>query len=65
LPLSVWGLRGQGGELFGRGEALCALLNDQLPFLEQCMSSISVSVACAALNALNPNMGRVARLIAR
>ena len=34
LPLSVWGLRGQGVESFGRSEALFSGLHNQLSFLE-------------------------------
>ena len=36
VPLSVWGLRGEGVEQFGRREALFSGLHHQLPFLEQC-----------------------------
>jgi len=33
LPLSGWGLSGQGRELFGHGEALFSGLNHHLSFL--------------------------------
>ena len=34
LALSVWGLSGQGVELFGRSEPLLSLRDHQLPFLD-------------------------------
>jgi hypothetical protein len=33
-PLSVWGLRGEGVEVFGHREALVSGIHHQLPFLE-------------------------------
>ena len=34
LPLAVWGLSGEGVELFGRSEAFAFSLNSQLFFLD-------------------------------
>ena len=65
LPVPVRRLRGERVELFDRSEALFPSLNHHLFFLIMCMSSIPTNVSWAALNALNPNMGRVIRFTPR
>ena len=42
LPLSGWGLDGQGVEQFGRSEALVSLLDHQLPFLDESMEMLGI-----------------------
>jgi hypothetical protein len=64
LPLSVRGLRGQGGELFGHGEALSNPIF-KLPFSQHVHQFDADKGSLGRLNDLNPSMGRVMRLTAR
>jgi hypothetical protein len=65
LPLSARELCGQRVEVFGRREALVALLDHQLPFLEHVHELDTDECGLTASSDLNPNMGRVTRFTAR